>query len=381
MEKPTIFFSHASQDSSAILPIKNKLSSITANVIEIFMSSDGQSIPFGHNWVHKIEEGLNEAKIMFVFVTPTSVNSAWIYFEAGFAYSKGIEVVPVGVGVNVDQLKAPLNLLQGFDITSADSLNNFLTVVNRKFNLTFPDSFSDDDYDAILLSVTQTSNSIEISDIFVYAEFELISQYHDSTDENRIIRYDIDEYYRKISEYLDDNQIPYASKDKDAMHRKYILFGGIQIEVIGEEKEPENNRINQDHILRIRIATQNFSNSFALLKKIVLESELREDWFVLEFFFSNSHECLHDNVMISSVISNSDGIFEYIPDSIGCYKYTENFRFWIRSRSRWDLNQQRSEEYVLAISSVLKNIEANDIITLINEMYNRGLLFQVYPLN
>lgn len=49
MDKPTIFFSHSSQDSDTILPIKNRLAAITANVMDIFMSSDGQSIPFGHN--------------------------------------------------------------------------------------------------------------------------------------------------------------------------------------------------------------------------------------------------------------------------------------------------------------------------------------------
>lgn len=47
MYKPTIFFSHSSLDSSAILPIKNRITAITANVLDIFMSSDGQSIPFG----------------------------------------------------------------------------------------------------------------------------------------------------------------------------------------------------------------------------------------------------------------------------------------------------------------------------------------------
>lgn len=75
MEKPTIFFSHSSKDRDAILPIKEKLMKVTCGVIQIFMSSDGQSIPFGNNWVHKIEEGLNNAKIMFVFVTPTSIKS------------------------------------------------------------------------------------------------------------------------------------------------------------------------------------------------------------------------------------------------------------------------------------------------------------------
>ena len=83
MEKPTIFFSHSSHDRELILPVKAKLDMITAQVLDIFMSSDGQSIPFGNNWVHRIEEGLDRAQIMFVFVTPASIDSSWVYFEAG----------------------------------------------------------------------------------------------------------------------------------------------------------------------------------------------------------------------------------------------------------------------------------------------------------
>ena len=134
MEKPTIFFSHSAKDRNVILPIKEKLIKITSGVIQIFMSSDGQSIPFGNNWIHKIEDGLNNAKIMFVFVTPTSIESGWIYFEAGFAYSKGIDVIPVGVGIDIGSIRPPLSLLQGFNITSSESLNNFVTVINKNFD-------------------------------------------------------------------------------------------------------------------------------------------------------------------------------------------------------------------------------------------------------
>ena len=162
MDKPTIFFSHSSKDKELILPIKNKLDNITSNVMDIFMSSDGQSIPFGHNWVHKIEEGLKKAQIMFVFVTPTSINSSWIYFEAGFAYSKGIEVIPVGLGVNIGQLKPPLNLLQGFDIISYESLNNFVSVINKKFNFKFEENFIDDDYKKINSILNKIPNCINI---------------------------------------------------------------------------------------------------------------------------------------------------------------------------------------------------------------------------
>lgn len=122
MSKATLFFSHSSKDKDVILTIKNKLDKATGGVMDIFMSSDGQSIPFGTNWIHKVEEGLQAAKIMFVFVTKNSISSGWIYFEAGYAYSKGIQVIPVGIGVDIGSLKAPLNLLQGFNVSSEDKV-------------------------------------------------------------------------------------------------------------------------------------------------------------------------------------------------------------------------------------------------------------------
>lgn len=83
---------------------------------------------------------------MFVFITEQSISSGRIYFEAGYAYSKDVHVIPVGIGVSVGDLKAPLNLLQGFNITSEDSLNNFLTIINREFNYSFPARFTNKDY-------------------------------------------------------------------------------------------------------------------------------------------------------------------------------------------------------------------------------------------
>ncbi|MCL2546849.1 MAG: toll/interleukin-1 receptor domain-containing protein [Oscillospiraceae bacterium] len=93
MNKPVVFFSHSSKDSSMVSALKNRLNDITGGVLDIFQSSDGQSIPFGRNWVHKIEEGLANATVMFVFVTPNSISSNWIYFEAGFAYSNSGNII------------------------------------------------------------------------------------------------------------------------------------------------------------------------------------------------------------------------------------------------------------------------------------------------
>lgn len=154
--KPVIFFSHSSADKEPILKIKNRIMQITGGAVEIFQSSDGQSIRFGKNWVHAIEEALKRCKVMFVFLSPNSINSKWIYFEAGYVYSKEIDVIPIGLmGVDLNEIQPPLSLLQGFNVKSAGGLNNILTVINRTFQFTFPEAFEDKEYDEIVITSQQ----------------------------------------------------------------------------------------------------------------------------------------------------------------------------------------------------------------------------------
>lgn len=166
MEKPTIFFSHSSSDRDYILKLKNIIHKRTGRSVEVFQSSDGESIPFGNNWIHKIEENLKKAKIMLVFVSPKSASSAWIYFESGFAYSKGVKVIPIGIsGIDVGTIKPPLNLLQGFNISSADGLGNLITVINREFQTEFDEQFSPTEYGELSI-FDQSKVQNKISDQF-----------------------------------------------------------------------------------------------------------------------------------------------------------------------------------------------------------------------
>jgi len=109
MSKGVVFFSHSSKDGSALLRLKEKFLAKTGGSIDVFLSGDGQSIPFGRNWVHRVEEGLNSSSVMFVFVTPNSLQSNWTHFEAGYAYSKNVRVVPIGfLGIDLRIIPAPL---------------------------------------------------------------------------------------------------------------------------------------------------------------------------------------------------------------------------------------------------------------------------------
>jgi hypothetical protein len=78
------------------------------------------------------------------------VNSAWIYFEAGYSYSKDIQVVPLGIsGIDLSDIKPPLSLLQGFNIKSVDGLNNLIAVLNYTFSHSHSGTFTKDEFTQI----------------------------------------------------------------------------------------------------------------------------------------------------------------------------------------------------------------------------------------
>jgi hypothetical protein len=150
MDKPVVFFSHSSRDKTPLAALKERFVDLTGGTINVFLSSDGQSIRLGSNWVASVEQALRAAKIMFVFVSPNSLHSPWLYFETGHAYSKGIAVIPVGLfGVDIGLLPPPMNLLQGFGLTDADSLNNLIVTANETFGFTHKLGFVQADFDAL----------------------------------------------------------------------------------------------------------------------------------------------------------------------------------------------------------------------------------------
>lgn len=152
MDKPVIFFSHSSKDKAALAKLKELFVEKTGATIEVFLSSDGQSIPLGRNWVHRVEKGLVEAKLMVVFMTPNSLESNWIYFEAGYAHSRNIRVIPVGfLGVDLGSLQPPISLLQGFNIKNHEGLNNLIAVANEDFSFKHGESFNQENYNSVVI--------------------------------------------------------------------------------------------------------------------------------------------------------------------------------------------------------------------------------------
>lgn len=363
MDKPTIFFSHSSKDRDLILPIRNKIVDITGGTMDIFMSSDGQSIPLGRNWVSKIEEGLKNAQIMFIFVTPNSIKSDWIYFEAGYAYSKDIEVIPVGIGIHIGELKAPLNLLQGFDVLSCDSLDNFISVINKKFSLSFKQSFDESDYASIHRFIFDEETDFNFSEVFSSGTWECYSQDYRNSKMTDIIRYDVEEFYNLINRYLDENTIKYSSSNNYK-----LLVSGIKIEVIGKEIEPVGYLINKDHKIMFRFSTYNFKESFEVLVKLFEVIGL--DLIVLQMELHNEYDCIYREEQLSSIISLSDDL-DYSQDTIDIFKYKNKISWWVEIEK-----ELISKKRFLSFSFDRNYVDINDVMDLMNCLHNVGIIYK-----
>ena len=148
MEKPIVFLSHSSRDKQPLAALKKILDARAAGSLNFFLSSDGESIRLGRNWVVSVSDALSQAKLMFVFLTTHSADSKWIHFEAGCAYSKGILVVPVCLpGIDLNRITPPISLLQGFNLHAPESMGNLARICNETFGMKINETFTKTDFD------------------------------------------------------------------------------------------------------------------------------------------------------------------------------------------------------------------------------------------
>lgn len=291
--KPIIFFSHSSLDRELILPIKNHILKKTGNTIQIFMSSDGASIPFGKNWLKEIEDALGGCQLMFSWVTPNSIKSNWIYFESGYAYSRGIKVVPLGFdGINLEDLAAPLSFLQGFNVKSAAGLNNIIAVINDEFDLTFPDVFDNSFYEKTIQSQL-SENSSELLQYIREIECEFYPSV--STQETKL---NLKENWLKIFQNL-----------LNELNQTFTVRDNGEILGIGFKVYPKSNSGKTHPSIKIDPLAINSQLTF-LKKAYEKVYDKKGKGVVFNIKLKRPYKLPDDNHLISSRLSNSEVEFD-----------------------------------------------------------------------
>lgn len=117
------FVSHISEEAALAGRLKTALARDFLGFLEVFVSSDAESIAAGEDWLRSIEKALEKSTLLIILCSPSSIKRPWINFEAGAAWMRHIPLVPLcHAGLTPNDLPMPLSLRQGVALEQPDGL-------------------------------------------------------------------------------------------------------------------------------------------------------------------------------------------------------------------------------------------------------------------
>lgn len=142
-----IFLSHIHEESALAISIQQALEAEFSGFVQVFVSSDGSTIPAGANFLKKIEDGLTSCLGAIYLISPISVTRNWVNFELGAVWIRNVisiregnsEIPAIPVchsGITPATLPSPLNNLNAILGNQASQLEfafrSLQTVVGGK---------------------------------------------------------------------------------------------------------------------------------------------------------------------------------------------------------------------------------------------------------
>ena len=139
MAKSIVFISHIAPEKEIAIAFKEQIETSFLGMIEVFVSSDEQSIGMGQRWLDNITKALKTCSIEIVLCSPQSIKRPWINFEAGAGWIRDIPVIPLcHSGMDPSKLPLPLNLLQAAIANQVPSLNLIFPVLAQAISSQTP---------------------------------------------------------------------------------------------------------------------------------------------------------------------------------------------------------------------------------------------------
>jgi hypothetical protein len=124
--KKRLFISHISEEREVAELVKTVLSRDFLGLLDVFVSSDTESIAAGEEWLRSIEKALRDCSVFAILCSPESIRRPWINFETGAAWMREIPIVPLCLaGLLPRDLRMPLSLKQGIALSDSDGLRRF----------------------------------------------------------------------------------------------------------------------------------------------------------------------------------------------------------------------------------------------------------------
>jgi TIR domain/HEAT repeats len=125
-----IFLSHITVEHDLAALLKQKVEKHFLEQVDVFVSSDQESIQAGEPWLDALQRSLTTASMAIILCSPVSIKRPWLNFEAGAAWLRKIPVVPLcHSGLEPDELPMPLSAMQGGKVSDPETLKRlYLTI-------------------------------------------------------------------------------------------------------------------------------------------------------------------------------------------------------------------------------------------------------------
>lgn len=128
-----IFLSHIHEETNLAQTIQKAIEDEFSGFVEVFVSSDGRTIPAGANFLKRIEDGLINCVGAIYLISPISVKRNWINFELGAVWIRnsvsvkggGPEIPTIPIchsGITPGTLPMPLTNLSAIQANTSSQL-------------------------------------------------------------------------------------------------------------------------------------------------------------------------------------------------------------------------------------------------------------------
>jgi TIR domain len=97
MTKPKriIFISHMAEEVDLAVMFNKHIEDDFLDLVDVFVSSDSESISLGADWRIRVETAPRQACIQLILCSQASVTQPWINFEAGAVWLRKARVAPI----------------------------------------------------------------------------------------------------------------------------------------------------------------------------------------------------------------------------------------------------------------------------------------------
>lgn len=137
--KKLVFISHIHEEKEVAIAFKDLVEASFLNMIDVFVSSDGESISMGDKWLNSISHALQQCSVEVVACSPVSIQRPWVHFEGGAGWVRGVPVIPLcHSGLQPAGLPVPLNMLNGAVASDAASVGLVLSVIAKALGSSVP---------------------------------------------------------------------------------------------------------------------------------------------------------------------------------------------------------------------------------------------------